>query len=241
MRSGCDLVKVLQIPQKPSRGLATLRVKIWCDRAATLSKCCRYHTKTEQGFSNFTCQNLVRWGCDAVNVLFIPHEKTEQGNSYPKRQIASPVPLKILAETRIPKDKSQAPSPLRVWKKFVSQKTNRKPRPPKSLEEIRIPKDKSQAPSALRFWQKRISQKSNRKPRLPQEFGRNSYPKRQIASPVPLRVWKKFVSQKTNRKPRPPKSLEEIRISKDKSQAPTPLRFWQKRVSQKTNRKPRPP
>ena len=46
--------------RKPSRGLATLRVKIWCDRAATLSKCCKYHTKTEQGFSNFACQNLVR-------------------------------------------------------------------------------------------------------------------------------------------------------------------------------------
>ena len=160
--------------RKPSRGLATLRVKIWCDGAATLSTYCLYFTKTEQG------------------------------NSYPKRQIASPVPLKILAETRIPKDKSQAPSPLRVWKKLVSQKTNRKPRPPKSLEETRIPKDKSQAPSPLRFWQKRVSQKSNRKPRLPQEFGRNWYPKRQIASPVPLRVWKKLVSQKTNRKPRPP-------------------------------------
>ena len=92
VRSGCDRVKVLQIPQKPSRGLATLRVKIWCDRAATLSKCCRYHTKTEQGFSNFACQNLVRWGCDAVNVLFIPHENRAG--------------------------------------EFVSQKTNREPRPP---------------------------------------------------------------------------------------------------------------
>ena len=45
--------------RKPSRGLATLRVKIWCDRAATLSKCCKYHTKTEQGFSKFACQNFV--------------------------------------------------------------------------------------------------------------------------------------------------------------------------------------
>ena len=36
-----------------SRGLATLRDKIWCDRAAALSTCCKYHTKTEQGFSNF--------------------------------------------------------------------------------------------------------------------------------------------------------------------------------------------
>ena len=51
------------------RGLATLRVKIWCDRAATVSKCCKYHTKTEQGFSNFACQNLVRSGCDRVKVL----------------------------------------------------------------------------------------------------------------------------------------------------------------------------
>ena len=151
---------------KPSRGLATLRDKIWCDRAATLSKCCKYHSKTEQGFSNFACQYLVRWGC-ALSAYCLYLTKTEQGNSYPKRQIASPVPFKILAETRIPKDKSQAPSPLRVWKKFVSQKTNRKPCPPKSLEEIRIPKDKSQAPSPLRFWQKRVSQKTNRKPRPP--------------------------------------------------------------------------
>ena len=55
--------------RKPSRGLATFRVKIWCDRAATLSKCCKYHTKTEQGFSKFPCQNLGRSGCDPVNVL----------------------------------------------------------------------------------------------------------------------------------------------------------------------------
>ena len=151
--------------RKPSRDLATLRVKIWCDRAATLSKCCRYHTKTEQGFSNFACQNLVRWGCDAVNVLFIPHEN-RAGEFVSQKTNRKPRPPKILAETRIPKDKSQAPSPLRVWKKLVSQKTNRKPRPPedfgrnaylksqiaspvslKSLEEIRIPKEKSQAPS----------------------------------------------------------------------------------------------
>ena len=34
-----------------------------------LSKCCKYHTKTEQGFSNFARQNLVRSGCDLVKVL----------------------------------------------------------------------------------------------------------------------------------------------------------------------------
>ena len=59
--------------RKPSRGLATLRVKIWGDRAATLSKCCKYHTKTEQGFSHFACKYLVRSGCDlAVNTTRKP-------------------------------------------------------------------------------------------------------------------------------------------------------------------------
>ena len=159
--------------RKPSRGLATLRVKIWCDRAATLSKCCRYHTKTEQGFSNFACQNLVRWGCDAVNVLFIPHEnragefvsqKTNRKprlpqefgrNSYPKRKIASPVPLRVY-----PKRQIASPVPLKI-RQIAS------PVPLKSLEEIGIPKDKSQAPSPLRVWKKFVSQKTNRKPRPP--------------------------------------------------------------------------
>ena len=65
--------------RKPSRGLATLRVNIWCDRAATLSKCCKYHTKTAKGFSNFPCQNLERSGCDLVKVLYIPHESRGRG------------------------------------------------------------------------------------------------------------------------------------------------------------------
>ena len=51
--------------RKPNRGLATVRVKIWCDRAATVSKCCKYHTKTEQGFSN--CG--VKIWCDRAATL----------------------------------------------------------------------------------------------------------------------------------------------------------------------------
>ena len=33
------------------------------------SKCSKHHTFTEQGFSKFACQNLVRSGCDPVKVL----------------------------------------------------------------------------------------------------------------------------------------------------------------------------
>ena len=36
-----------------------MRVKIWCDLAATQSKCCKYHTKTEQGFSSSAWKNVV--------------------------------------------------------------------------------------------------------------------------------------------------------------------------------------
>ena len=72
--------RAVNTKRKPSRGLATFRVKIWCDRAVTLSKCCKYHTKTEQGFSNFACQN---W-CDRAATLSKCckyHTKTEQGFS----------------------------------------------------------------------------------------------------------------------------------------------------------------
>ena len=54
--------KIIKTIPKPSRGLASLRVKIWCNRAATLSKYCKNHTNIEQGFSNFACQNFVAIG-----------------------------------------------------------------------------------------------------------------------------------------------------------------------------------
>ena len=78
-----------------------------------------------------------------------------------------PRPPKSLEETRIPKDKSQAPSPLRFWQKRVSQKSNRKPRLPQEFGRNSYPKRKIASPVPLRVWKKFVSQKTNRKPRPP--------------------------------------------------------------------------